>query len=392
MKITFMLGNGFDIGLGLDTSYESFYQHYCSNTDKDNENIKKFKAYLAKRQDEDVKKIIDWSDFEMAFGQHSNDFDENQKQDFIERFEDFVMRFNEYIEEKEKRVDYSDAGKIGEMMKSAVTTYYHVRPADRAAVQAIYEAYPSSVREYSFITFNYTKTMDECAERLKTYIEKDNARRVGKILHIHGYLEDTMIMGVNDASQISNPVFAKDEDIIREIVKPRQNADARMNYEKNVVSAIDSSDIICVYGMSLGDTDKKWWTYLANWLAKGQRRALVILKYDKDCSKRFPFQVRNKTDEVLKRFLSFAELDDTVKENISKRIYIGINHNVFGMKLYKEKLENKKSDISRVLSAEVSFDPNFGAAGIDIDERMLRALLDSKEGMQASLSALDMDA
>ena len=388
MKITFMLGNGFDIGLGLDTSYESFYRDYCGNTAKDNKNIKDFKEYLAKRQDEEVKKIIDWSDFEIAFGQHSNDFRDDQKKEYIERFEDFVIRFNEYIENKEKRVDYSNEEQIGQMMKTAVTTYFHVRPADNAAIQAVYDSFPNSPREYNFVTFNYTKTIDECVEKLKKSIEKESHRRVGKVLHIHGYLEDTMIMGVNDPTQISNPIFAKDEEIIREIVKPTQNADARMNYEKQVMSVIDTSDIICVYGMSLGDTDKKWWVHLANWLTKGQRRTLVILKYDKDCNKSFPFQVRRKTDEVLKRFLSFAELDDSAKENISKRVYIGLNHNVFGMKLYKEKKQDEKKNSDLSALAGLKIDPSLLTSPLDIDADLMRMKLDVEELKRSALGMI----
>ena len=38
-----------------------------------------------------------------------------------------------------------------------------------------------------------------------------------------------MIMGVNDASQITNDAFANDEEVVREIVKPQQNSDVRLS-------------------------------------------------------------------------------------------------------------------------------------------------------------------
>ena len=36
MNITFIIGNGFDLGLGLKSSYEDFYNEYCVVTENDN--------------------------------------------------------------------------------------------------------------------------------------------------------------------------------------------------------------------------------------------------------------------------------------------------------------------------------------------------------------------
>lgn len=43
MQITFLIGNGFDIGIGLKTRYEDFYKEYCIIRENDNDNIKNFK-------------------------------------------------------------------------------------------------------------------------------------------------------------------------------------------------------------------------------------------------------------------------------------------------------------------------------------------------------------
>ena len=79
MNITFLLGNGFDIGLGLKTGYENFYDEYSEIQSTDNKNINSFKAMLKNRNLDDRKKIIDWADFEKAFGQHSSEFTMDQK-------------------------------------------------------------------------------------------------------------------------------------------------------------------------------------------------------------------------------------------------------------------------------------------------------------------------
>ena len=244
MNITFIIGNGFDLGLGLKSSYEDFYNEYCVVTENDNENIRKFKRILEERNNEEANRIIDWADFEIAFGQHSENFTIAEKALYIERFEDFVSKFNSYLENEEANIDYTNERAISEMMQTAVSTYFHIRPADRNEIEKTYKAI-TDYRIYNFISFNYTKTVDKCAQILLEQLERDADSGVGEIAHIHGYVDENMIMGVNDTTQISNLEFAEDTGIISEIVKPQQNIEARTMYEDKVNTLISNSDIIC---------------------------------------------------------------------------------------------------------------------------------------------------
>lgn len=336
VNITFLLGNGFDIGLGLNTRYEDFYDEYSKSKTADNKNIEAFKTMLKSRNLDDQKKIIDWSDFEKAFGEHSSEFTMEKKRDYLERFEDFVENFNKYLEDEEKRADFSNVELIGKTMNTAVSTYFHIRPADRETLQNNHDSV-DRYKTYNFISFNYTKCVDECVRIFGQLIKSENTRSVGKVLHIHGFVEDTMIIGVNDATQIENKDFSNDEEVVREIVKPIQNSDSRTNYEKQVISVINSSNIICIYGMSIGDTDKKWWAHIAEWLAKSEKRALVILKHEKKYDKRFPFRQNKLTDAVINRFLELSDQAEEIKTIIRPRIFVGMNHNVFSMKICKKK-------------------------------------------------------
>ena len=145
-----------------------------------------------------------------------------------------------------------------------------------------------------------------------------------------------MIVGVNDVSQIANPRFANDRDIISEIVKPVQNDEARTNYARKAKNIIDKSAIICIYGMSLGETDGFWWNYIADWLLKDKKRALVILRYEENYNKRFPFSQLKYVNPLIDRFLSFANMSEEIKEGIRDRIFVGINHNVFELDICKK--------------------------------------------------------
>lgn len=77
------MGNGFDVGLNLKTRYEDFYNEYCKPNTNDNENIKRFKKMLLERHDDEKKKIIDWADFEKAFGMYSMEFNVETKKNIL---------------------------------------------------------------------------------------------------------------------------------------------------------------------------------------------------------------------------------------------------------------------------------------------------------------------
>ena len=64
MQITFLVGNGFDISLGLQSSYSSFNKWYC-NLDSDKKHILDFRKEIK----DDIKNGgRNWSDFERALG------------------------------------------------------------------------------------------------------------------------------------------------------------------------------------------------------------------------------------------------------------------------------------------------------------------------------------
>lgn len=356
MNITFLIGNGFDIGLGMPTRYEDFYEHYCkviTGENGDSNNIVEFKTMLVSRNDDKKKRIIDWADFEKAFGEHSSDLKFNRKADYLARFEDFTEKFNAYLETVESCTECSNDAEVGKTMDNAVKTYKCIRKADEDALDAHRSKFNSD-RRYNFVCFNYTKSLDLCIDKLRQTLKNDSSRNVGSVVHIHGFIENNMILGVNDASQITDVELSKDEDVIRELVKPSQNEVARSGYENAFKSVINSSDLICIYGMSLGETDRKWWDMISTWLSQSERRVLVILKHEEKYSSRFPHIQDRIIRPIRERFLSYSSLTDEIKQKVSERIFVGINNDVFAMPLFNsEKFEEKMKKVetdSRLLA------------------------------------------
>lgn len=335
MNITFLIGNGFDIGLGMPTRFEDFYKEYCKDVDSSEENIREFKEVLKDWliTTDEKKKVTDWADFEKAFGEHSLDFEIDEKMQYIERFEHFVAAFNLYLENVEQCIDMEDDKAIGKLVNDAMRNYKSIRREDAEEIDAFYRRF-NQVRVYNFVSFNYTRTVDAFYNAYNEFLKGDTNRNVGGLVHIHGYIDEAMIVGVNDSSQILKTEFAEDPEVVDILVKPNQNAISRTGHDKDLSSLIDSSDIICVYGMSLGDTDKKWWNYISNWLAKSDKRILVILQYNSKYNKRFPHTQSKFTKPIIEKFLSYSSLDDEKKQEIANRIYIGFNNNVFAINAF----------------------------------------------------------
>ena len=64
LNITYILGNGYDIQLGLKTAYSDFYEYLIKNRSKELENNSIFKEIVSD-------KIGYWSDFELALGKYT---------------------------------------------------------------------------------------------------------------------------------------------------------------------------------------------------------------------------------------------------------------------------------------------------------------------------------
>ena len=113
--------------------------------------------------------------------------------------------------------------------------------------------------------------------------------------------------------------------------------------------------------MSIGETDKKWWVTIAKWLAQNERHVLVILKYDKNYNKRFPFIQNRFIDSVTNRFLALSEQPEEVQSKIRSRVFEGMNHNVFAMTLCKKtKKEDHLSEQDELVEKALKYVSNNG--------------------------------
>lgn len=351
MNVTFLIGNGFDIGVGMRSRFKDFFPEYQEKSKNKPKRIKQ----LADEIGDDYET---WADFESALGRYTVKFDTTTKQDFLDQVRDFEKEFIEYLKGQESLLSYQDKGKIQEVMKEALFEFYKsdVLPPESAdKINNIYFAYRREVYTYNFVNFNYTSILENCLKCLpKETLSKNKSAQerkdvIGKVVHVHGYSDIFPIIGVNDVSQIANEELAQDDSFTRRIVKPTLNQYLRYKYDADATNIIKQSKIICIYGMSLGQTDKKWWDMLMSWLNSNSEHQLILFEYDEKYSASTPFEWLDKEDCIIEKFADYRINKIIDVERLRSRIHIAIHKNIFQMNLREEYEDITPEEIEQLL-------------------------------------------
>lgn len=271
MNITFLIGNGFDINLGLKTRYTDFYPFYLSKEHCD---------LLSNAISDNYKR---WADLEIALGQFLSELTFDDVDEFLDSKGVLENDLAEYLRSEEQCFKLSDKTPCSDFSKKLAEFYKEFSAKDQTEYTSWQKSINGPIR-YQFISFNYTDALDRIVFQAKTQAfpgthTSSNTRyqdELGDILHIHGTLTNNLILGINDVTQIANPLLHDKNGLTDYIVKPTVNASLGERQTESAKRIIDSSDYVCIYGMSLGDTDMLWWEYLLSWLSGKSSRRLVL--------------------------------------------------------------------------------------------------------------------
>lgn len=280
MNITFILGNGFDLQCGLATRYSDFLKEYVEFQPEDNENIRQFKSYLSKAEEQEL-----WSDAEIAMGQYLFDFSNRNIGLYLERIKDFQYKMIYYLEKQQNRCSWKDEYKIWKVFQSfLIDSFQDIYPPND-----IYLDIKNLEKDhlYNIITFNYTNLINKIILISRSNIINRRVSRsegseltytdiIQSVYHIHGELSSQIIMGVNDESQLKiGPMLSLTRELKRQLIKPRMNSGMYHNWDAPAMQTIQNSDVIAIYGVSYGTTDDLWWSMIKNWLESDQNHKLV---------------------------------------------------------------------------------------------------------------------
>ena len=318
MIITVNIGNGFDLNNGLQTKFTDFYDYIQSR--KPINDIEKNDIYSYIQEDKDK-----WSYFEMQLGQLTFEYSEEQKNKLLEDMDEFREDFIVYMTEQNEKFSFDEEIAKQALVRTLTEYMNQLEEIEKEDILSIYNSSPSH-RIFNFINFNYTNTLEQVVNLIdkKTSFITSSVRNgnygnfLGDIIHIHKQLQTGMFLGVNDESQIQSEIFSPEEQM--SLIKPQANEGFRENTNLKVESTINKSNIIIIYGMSLGETDKKWWIYLGEWLKESQNNRLIIYVHDSKFSKKNPRHYFSKRKHYEEKFLGFSyDLKDvTNKEQMQE--------------------------------------------------------------------------
>lgn len=338
MNITFLIGNGFDVGVGMNSRFSDFFPIYRALSLDKPETFQKFAMDINANEEK-------WSYFEKQLGEYTINFSKETTNILIEQIKDFEQAFIEYITNQEELLSYDDIETISKVFLNALLNYYRHNnlPVESSeAIERLYEQTVSTQHIYNFIVFNYTYIFENCIKCFdkkivcKRKVGRDEITdKIGKIVHVHGYKDFYPIMGLNDEGQIANKELAKDKKIQRFLIKPQINKALRMKYDNESLDLIKKSSIICVYGMSLGETDKKWWAAILDRLNSNDGCQLVIFDYDDNYRPTSPYDWLDKEDSIMDKLFSYSTGNYNFEE-MRTRIHIAVNKTIFKVDLMKK--------------------------------------------------------
>lgn len=360
MNITFLLGNGFDRALGLETGYKAFYKWYIKQA-KDNlpEWVVTFRGEIDKYVHNDPEADAYWSDAEYGLGQYTEKFTIETVGKFIDCYEDFRDNLILYL--KEQQALFSDELAVQARAYFApqlVDYFQEVDPLEIDALRNQRNQESSVVSFANFICFNYTSAVDRVVAALATdaigewQSTSGSTRKLkmGKLIHAHGTLDMWPIIGVCNLQNIKNTALLESDEFKTIIQKSASINVTGQLWRRNTTETIRNSHVICVFGMSIGETDSDYWELLSEWLNGDSRRHLIVFWYDTKANN-IGISVREKYREVnavKEKLWDYSAWTNDLYEKVKKRIHVVIKaKNMFVLPSdYKAKQPDDKDVIT----------------------------------------------
>lgn len=336
MNVTFLIGNGFDLRLGLNTRFSDFYDVYIKlNEHNSHPIIREFCDDL--RDDcETNGKYRNWADFECAFPKYVKRVENIQS-----ILDDFSLKFCEYLKELETNIVPIDGIMANSFRDFILNSYKKIEFApDLNAISNLFKSNTNDT--YNLINFNYTNTLQLLKDNInsfdtnKTFPFFDNAE-----LHIHGSISESIIIGIDNVNQFRQDELRKNY-IGEYCVKSQINKAMGNNNEETFREIIDQSDLIYIYGLSLGISDLSRREVIRDWFMKKGNHYLIAFQHNPQFTKLgkayFPTYRREfeqlKIDYLLNKF----DMDERVvrSRDLYKRLSLVDSDSVLGFKLVKE--------------------------------------------------------
>ncbi|MFX4234202.1 AbiH family protein [Aliarcobacter butzleri] len=263
MKII-IIGNGFDLSLGLKTSYKDFIQsNYFNLLVKNNNSLA---LYLNEKQE-----INNWVDIEKELTEYSKQIQDDKlkvKNDFKE-LKNALMGYLKEVQEEE----INQNSKAFKMVKNEILD-----------TDIVYN-------------FNYTNSIFKVAQILEISDIKS------KHSFVHGSIENkNIIFGVEDNAKINdNHIFFK---------KSYNPNFAESNIIRILNDSQNKNNTLVIFGHSLGITDSSYFkTYFSSLTSKNNNSNLKLYYFGEEAYDEIMFILDKYTNNNLTDFKHYNDLE-----------------------------------------------------------------------------------
>jgi hypothetical protein len=322
VNAVFLIGNGFDRNLGLKTSYLQFYEYYISQDSSDNEAIRKLKKSI------EINKEA-WSDLELSLGKYSENIKSQDELD--DAIFHLIKHLRMYLQKIEEETDHSIFSSK-KLLNDLVNPERVLSPKDQQKINIFKSKLSGNdTVQIQILTFNYTKVLEKILEnKFENFvIDKIGSQtiKLKGIEHIHGYVNDRLILGVNDSNQITNKELRENQECVELLAKPEHNQQLGHLKDNYCLQQIANASMIYVFGSSIGETDKLWWEAVGKRL--GIHCCLVIYYLGEDTDANEMIKEVRRGRRIIDLFLSLTSLDEQQKSLAKKSIYVSTTKDFF---------------------------------------------------------------
>jgi hypothetical protein len=334
-NILFLIGNGFDISAGLKTRYKDVL---CGYLEHHHQSLSTFDFII-----QDINKNFEtWCEFEEELAA----FTTKINQENIHAYYDFLIDFRkylvEYLQSEERKINFSSLNITDlEPLKKLIISGYIYFPEKSQRIISKYFNPPNNFPHYDFISFNYTKVLDEClkiihakAGPLKNGLASTRRLHISdQILHIHGSFDADVVIGVDNKNQIANPSLRDDNRFAQTIIKPEVNSALENLKTDTSYSLINKSNIIVLFGMSIGSTDSSYWKKIGEWIAMDSSHNLLIFYKLDEGDRIHPEKKIANFDFIRDNFIRYTENAEKINR---EQIHVCYETDMFTLNLAKE--------------------------------------------------------
>ena len=176
-------------------------------------------------------------------------------------------------------------------------------------------------------------------------------------IHIyHSLSSQDIILGVDNTDQIVNKELAKEENIGNILIKPQTNRVLGTLVDRECKEVIGKSDLLSIYGVSLGETDNTWWKEIGKRIKGDLDVKVLYFPYEKDLAQMAVIQSPTLRTKYKRELMDALGIEQSNYKNYENRMFVNFSNtpgkrNIF-TNIKRENLVDNFENVMAVIQKE----------------------------------------